>query len=167
MTLNLRNHGSYSRGFPEEPARLWPIAGNPAPEWLGRICLCFLGIGTQSSRRLVERKTSGSDAGAGGGFDRSSAISRRQSLPDVPAIAETVPGYEVNVWYGIIAPRNTPRDVAEKLNGALNASLADRKKIERFTKDCVTPMTTAEFRKFLAVTSDRFTVSARCPLFLR
>jgi tripartite-type tricarboxylate transporter receptor subunit TctC len=83
---------------------------------------------------------------------------RWQSLPDVPAIAETVPGYEVNVWYGIIAPRNTPRDVAEKLNGALNASLADPKKTERFTKDGVMPMpmTTFEFRKFLADDVDKW-----------
>jgi tripartite-type tricarboxylate transporter receptor subunit TctC len=32
-------------------------------------------------------------------------------LPDVPAIAETVPGYDVGVWYGLFAPRNTPLDV--------------------------------------------------------
>jgi tripartite-type tricarboxylate transporter receptor subunit TctC len=83
---------------------------------------------------------------------------RWQSLPDVPAIAETVPGYEVNVWYGIVAPRNTPGDVVEKLNGALNASLADPKKIERFTKDGVMPMpmTTLEFRKFLADDADKW-----------
>jgi tripartite-type tricarboxylate transporter receptor subunit TctC len=83
---------------------------------------------------------------------------RWQSLPDVPAIAETVPGYEVNVWYGIIAPRNTPRDIAEDLNSALNASLADPKKIERFTKDGVMPMlmTTVEFRKFLADDIDKW-----------
>jgi tripartite-type tricarboxylate transporter receptor subunit TctC len=85
-------------------------------------------------------------------------IQRWPSLPEVPAIAETVPGYEVNVWYGIIAPRNTPGDVAEKLNGALNASLADPEKIGRFTKDGVMPMpmTTAEFGKFLADDTDKW-----------
>jgi len=77
---------------------------------------------------------------------------RWPSLPDVPAIAETVPGYEVNVWYGVLAPRNTPRDIVEMLHGALNAALDDPKKIERFTKDGVMPMpmTIAEFAKFFA-----------------
>src|SRR5262249_38544042 len=39
---------------------------------------------------------------------------RVDTLPDVPAIAETVPGYEVFVWYGICAPKGTPPEVVEK-----------------------------------------------------
>jgi len=53
------------------------------------------------------------------------AAKRVPALPDVPAIAETVPGYEADVWYGIAAPRGTPPDVVAKLNGAVNAVLAD------------------------------------------
>ena len=52
---------------------------------------------------------------------------RSQALPDVPTVAEFVPGYEASSWYGIGAPRNTPADVIERLNKEINAGLADRK----------------------------------------
>jgi tripartite-type tricarboxylate transporter receptor subunit TctC len=50
----------------------------------------------------------------------------RHRLLDVPAVAESVPGYEVSTWFGIGAPRNTPADVLHRLNFEINASLADR-----------------------------------------
>ena len=50
---------------------------------------------------------------------------RWAALPDVPTLGETVPGYEVSVWYGIGAPKNTPRQIIEKLNTEINAALAD------------------------------------------
>src|SRR6185295_3911340 len=53
------------------------------------------------------------------------APARLATLPDIPAIAETVPGYEANGWYGFAAPKNTPADVIAKLNAAINAGLAD------------------------------------------
>jgi len=53
------------------------------------------------------------------------AAKRVPALPDVPAIAETVPGYEADVWYGIAAPRGTPPEIVAKLNGAVNAALAN------------------------------------------
>jgi tripartite-type tricarboxylate transporter receptor subunit TctC len=53
------------------------------------------------------------------------AAKRVPALPDVPAIAETVPGYEADVWYGIAAPRDTPPEIVAKLNGAVNAALAN------------------------------------------
>jgi tripartite-type tricarboxylate transporter receptor subunit TctC len=46
-------------------------------------------------------------------------------LPNVPAIAEFVPGYEASGWQGIGAPRNTPAEVIDKLNKEINAGLAD------------------------------------------
>jgi tripartite-type tricarboxylate transporter receptor subunit TctC len=49
---------------------------------------------------------------------------RSQSFPDLPAIAETVPGYEVINWFGILAPVGTPRAVVERLNKEFNAGLA-------------------------------------------
>jgi tripartite-type tricarboxylate transporter receptor subunit TctC len=52
---------------------------------------------------------------------------RADVLPNVPAIAEFVPGYEANGWYGIGVPRNVPAEVVEKLNREINASLADPK----------------------------------------
>jgi tripartite-type tricarboxylate transporter receptor subunit TctC len=50
---------------------------------------------------------------------------RSPLLPDLPAVAEFVPGYEASGWYGIGAPSNTPAEIVEKLNGAINAVLAD------------------------------------------
>ena len=53
------------------------------------------------------------------------SAARSQVLPDVPAIAEFVPGYNAIGWQGIGAPRKTPVDVLEKLHGAVNDCLAD------------------------------------------
>lgn len=48
-------------------------------------------------------------------------------LPGVPAVAETVPGFEVTTWFGIGAPRATPREIVNRLNAANNAGLMDPK----------------------------------------
>jgi len=50
---------------------------------------------------------------------------RSQILPDVPVLSETVPGYEASAWFGIGAPKNTPAEIIEKLNTAVNVSIAD------------------------------------------
>src|SRR5262249_46782662 len=52
---------------------------------------------------------------------------RVATIPDVPTIGETVPGYEVSIFYGIAAPRGTPPEIVGKLNQAVNAVLADSK----------------------------------------
>src|ERR1043166_7852833 len=57
---------------------------------------------------------------------------RADALPDVPTIAETVPGFESSTWNGIGAPRNTPPDAIARLNRAVNATLADPKIKGRF-----------------------------------
>jgi tripartite-type tricarboxylate transporter receptor subunit TctC len=50
---------------------------------------------------------------------------RLEVLPDVPVVRDFVPGYEVNSFYGLGAPRNTPPEVVDKLNQEINAALAD------------------------------------------
>jgi tripartite-type tricarboxylate transporter receptor subunit TctC len=50
---------------------------------------------------------------------------RSPALPDVPAIAELVPGYEASAWFGMAAPKGTPRPVIDRLNREINAALAD------------------------------------------
>ena len=50
---------------------------------------------------------------------------RSPALPDIPALAEFIPGYEASAWYGVSAPRNTPQAVVGKLNEEINAGLAD------------------------------------------
>src|SRR4051812_14825358 len=52
---------------------------------------------------------------------------RAAALPELPTIAEFVPGYEASAWFGIGAPRNTPRYVIDTLNAAINGCLADPK----------------------------------------
>src|SRR6202050_887608 len=62
-----------------------------------------------------------------GGKVRALAVTtktRLDALPDLPTAAEFVPGYEALGWYGIGAPKDTPADIVEKLNGALHAALA-------------------------------------------
>jgi tripartite-type tricarboxylate transporter receptor subunit TctC len=51
--------------------------------------------------------------------------SRSHVLPDVPAMAEVLPGYEFSAWYGLGAPKGTPTEVIERLNKEVNAALAD------------------------------------------
>jgi tripartite-type tricarboxylate transporter receptor subunit TctC len=75
-----------------------------------------------------------------------------EALPGVPPMREFVPGYEANGWFGIVAPKRTPAEIIGKLNGEINAVLADPK-----VKDLLTglgtppmPMTPAEFGKLIA-----------------
>jgi tripartite-type tricarboxylate transporter receptor subunit TctC len=52
---------------------------------------------------------------------------RNAALPDVPTVADAVPGYEASAWFGIGAPKNTPPEIIAKLNKAVNDALADPK----------------------------------------
>jgi len=52
---------------------------------------------------------------------------RSDALPDVRTVAETLPGYQAASFYGIGAPRNTPAEIVEVLNKAVNAGLVDPK----------------------------------------
>jgi len=50
---------------------------------------------------------------------------RNQALPDVPSVSETVPGYEASAFFGVVAPKGTPRPIIDKLNKTVNDALAD------------------------------------------
>jgi tripartite-type tricarboxylate transporter receptor subunit TctC len=52
-------------------------------------------------------------------------IKRSEAVPDIPTVAEFVPGFEASSWFGIAAPRGTPAEVIERLNREVNAGLAD------------------------------------------
>jgi tripartite-type tricarboxylate transporter receptor subunit TctC len=73
-------------------------------------------------------------------------------LQQVPAIAETVPGYELYVWYAVFAPRNTPPEIVALLNTALRDAVTDPKIVARFKEDGGVPlsMTPRELAQFLA-----------------
>jgi tripartite-type tricarboxylate transporter receptor subunit TctC len=76
---------------------------------------------------------------------------RLAALPDLPTAAEFVPGYEALGWYGIGAPKATPADIVDKLNGAINAALAEASAKARLADLGVEPMrmTPQEFAKFI------------------
>src|SRR5262249_36744333 len=57
--------------------------------------------------------------------DALTTATRSEALPDIPAVAEFLPGFEASLWYGIAAPRNTRVEVIDKLNKEINAALAD------------------------------------------
>ena len=62
-----------------------------------------------------------------------SGSKRLPELPNVPTVAETVPGYEATTWYGLMVPRGTPKPVIDKLNGEFNKVLAMQDIIGRMT----------------------------------
>jgi tripartite-type tricarboxylate transporter receptor subunit TctC len=68
-----------------------------------------------------------------------SGLKRSSALPEVPAIAETLPGFEVNSWYGVFVSSKTPRPVVAKLNQTLVKVLALPEVKERLSRDGVDP----------------------------
>ncbi len=90
-----------------------------------------------------------------GGKVRALAVTtatRSAVLPDVPAIAESVPGFDASTWQGIGAPKNTPADIVAKLNAEINAALADPGIKARLADlgSMPMPMSPAEFQKYIA-----------------
>ena len=79
-------------------------------------------------------------------------VTRLEVLPDIPAVAEFVPGYEANGWYGIGAPKRTSTEIIRKLNDEANTVLADPKLRTRLLDLGNVPMsmTSAEFGEFIA-----------------
>jgi tripartite-type tricarboxylate transporter receptor subunit TctC len=79
-------------------------------------------------------------------------------LPELPTVAETVPGYEASGWHGIGAPAHAPADVVDKLNAAINALFADPKFKERLADlgGLQMALSPAEFGKFTADEIDKW-----------
>jgi tripartite-type tricarboxylate transporter receptor subunit TctC len=77
---------------------------------------------------------------------------RVRTLPDIPTVAEFVPGYEASGWYGIGAPRKTPAEIVEKLNSDIGTALSEAATMARFADlDAETvQMSPAGFGKFLS-----------------
>jgi tripartite-type tricarboxylate transporter receptor subunit TctC len=89
-----------------------------------------------------------------GGKIRAMAVTtdkRSPALPDVPTVAETVPGYEASAWFGVGVPKGTPADVIDKLNKTVNEALHDPKMVARLADLGGTPMpgTPADFGKVM------------------
>jgi tripartite-type tricarboxylate transporter receptor subunit TctC len=83
---------------------------------------------------------------------------RSQALPDVPTMADAVPGYEASAVTGIGAPRNTPAEIIATLNAAINAAFADPTMSARLADTGGTPLagSPAEFGKLLAEETEKW-----------
>ena len=83
---------------------------------------------------------------------------RWPALPDVPTVGETVPGFEMSRWYGIVAPKGTPPEIINKLNQAINAVLADPKVVTRLAEPggVPMPMSPAEFGQLIVNDTEKW-----------
>jgi tripartite-type tricarboxylate transporter receptor subunit TctC len=83
---------------------------------------------------------------------------RLQELPQVPVIADFVPGYEASGWIGIGTPKNTPSGIVEKLNEEVNSALADPNFKTRLAETGGQPFATSpmEFGKFIGEEIDKW-----------
>jgi tripartite-type tricarboxylate transporter receptor subunit TctC len=88
---------------------------------------------------------------------------RAPALPDVPALDETVPGYDVSSWFGVSAPNGTPAPIVTKLNEEINAGLSDAGVRKRLADLGGIPMamTPEEFGKFIARDTKRWSSVVR------
>ena len=91
------------------------------------------------------------------------STTRNEAMPNLPTVAETVPGYEASAFYGFAAPRGTPQDIVEKLSGAINAVLSEPKLKARFAELDAAPLifTPAQFSDYLAKESERWGEAVR------
>jgi tripartite-type tricarboxylate transporter receptor subunit TctC len=83
---------------------------------------------------------------------------RTDALPDVPPIADALPGYEATSWSGLMAPKGTPREIVDKLNREINAGLADLKIKARLVDMGGTALAgpPAEFGKLIADETEKW-----------
>jgi tripartite-type tricarboxylate transporter receptor subunit TctC len=83
---------------------------------------------------------------------------RSPSFPDIPAVSETLPGYDATPWSGLNAPKATPAEIIAKLNRAVNAGLADPKMKAQFAVlgSVPTPLTPDEYGKAIASETEKW-----------
>jgi tripartite-type tricarboxylate transporter receptor subunit TctC len=83
---------------------------------------------------------------------------RSAVLPDLPTVADFVPGYEASFWTGVCAPKATPAEIVDTLNKEINAALADPRMQDRFAQLSSTAMpgSPADFGKFIAQETERW-----------
>jgi tripartite-type tricarboxylate transporter receptor subunit TctC len=86
------------------------------------------------------------------------STARSDVLPDLPTVADVLPGYEASAWYGLGAPKGTPAEVIDKVNKAVNEILADPKSKARFTDlgASLLPGSPADFGKLLADETEKW-----------
>ncbi|MGC2435171.1 MAG: tripartite tricarboxylate transporter substrate-binding protein, partial [Pseudolabrys sp.] len=83
---------------------------------------------------------------------------RSEVLPDLPTVSEFVPGYEASAWYGIGVPKDTPAEIIDKLNKAVNVILGDPTSKARFAElgASLLPGSPADFGKLVAEETEKW-----------
>ena len=83
---------------------------------------------------------------------------RSEALPDLPTVGEFVPAYEASGWNGICAPKNTPVEIIENLNGVISAGLSDPKLKARFADlgSSAFVGSPSDFENFIAEETDKW-----------
>ncbi len=83
---------------------------------------------------------------------------RSEVLPDLPLVADFLPGYEASAWYGLGAPKGTPPEIVDRLNKAVNEILADPKVKTKFAEygAMLVPGSAADFGKLLADETEKW-----------
>jgi tripartite-type tricarboxylate transporter receptor subunit TctC len=83
---------------------------------------------------------------------------RSEQLPDLPVVADFLPGYEASAWYGIGAPKNTPAEIKDKLNKEVNEILKDPKAKAKLTElgAFLLPGSSADFGKLLSDETEKW-----------
>jgi tripartite-type tricarboxylate transporter receptor subunit TctC len=83
---------------------------------------------------------------------------RATVLPDVPAMAEFLPGYEASIYVGIAAPRDTPVEIVEKLNKTINLAFADKRITQRIAElgDALLSLSTSDFAKLVVAETEKW-----------
>jgi tripartite-type tricarboxylate transporter receptor subunit TctC len=111
--------------------------------------------------QLIFDNLPGAAAQARGGNVRALGVTsakRWPSVPDMPAISETVPGFEATVFYGMSAPKGTPPEIIATLNEAVNEVMKDPKLIARFAElgGVPMPMTLEGYSKYIADETEKW-----------
>jgi tripartite-type tricarboxylate transporter receptor subunit TctC len=91
------------------------------------------------------------------------APTRRPAAPDVPAVSETLPGFEMSTWSGLFAPAATPAPIVARLDAAARAALRDPQTLQRFEQLGNEPFEAGpeEFATFLRADIERWTTIVR------
>jgi len=83
---------------------------------------------------------------------------RNPIFPNTPTVAETVPGYESTIWWGLFAPKYTPADIIARVHAEISAALTSPELLRRLDEQGAVPsrMTSAEFGKFMAAETNKW-----------
>ena len=85
-------------------------------------------------------------------------VKRNPNYPKTPTVAETVPGYESSIWWGVFAPKATPADIIARVHGELNTALASPELLKRLEEQGTVPkkMSSAEFGKMMQAETNKW-----------